>query len=64
MRVIETSGSDDIFMVSRGGMTIRFDENDVRAMGRTAGGVRGMKLKSVGGSGRVGATWLATTPRS
>ncbi len=46
VRVIETSGSDDIFMVSRGGMTIRFDENDVRAMGRTAGGVRGMKLKS------------------
>jgi DNA gyrase subunit A len=46
VRVIETSGSDDIFMVSRGGMTIRFDENDVRAMGRTAGGVRGMKLRS------------------
>ena len=47
VRVIETSGSDDIFMVSRNGMTIRFDENDVRAMGRTAGGVRGMKLKNV-----------------
>lgn len=46
VRVIETSGDDDIFMVSRGGMTIRFNENDVRAMGRTAGGVRGMKLKS------------------
>ncbi len=46
VKVIETSGDDDIFMVSRGGMTIRFDENDVRAMGRTAGGVRGMKLKS------------------
>ncbi len=46
VRVIETSGSDHIFMVSRNGMTIRFDENDVRAMGRTAGGVRGMKLKN------------------
>jgi DNA gyrase subunit A len=46
VRVIETSGSDDIFMVSRNGMTIRFDENDVRAMGRSAGGVRGMKLKN------------------
>ncbi len=46
VRVIETSGSDDIFMVSRNGMTIRFNENDVRAMGRTAGGVRGMKLKN------------------
>jgi len=46
VRVIETSGDDDIFMVSRGGMTIRFSEEDVRAMGRTAGGVRGMKLKA------------------
>jgi DNA gyrase subunit A len=46
VRVIETSGSDDIFMVSRNGMTIRFDENDVRPMGRNAGGVRGMKLKN------------------
>ncbi len=45
-RVIETSGDDDIFMVSKGGMTIRFNEGDVRAMGRSAGGVRGMKLKS------------------
>jgi DNA gyrase subunit A len=46
VRVIETAGDDDIFMVSRGGMTIRFSEDDVRAMGRTAGGVRGMKLKA------------------
>jgi DNA gyrase subunit A len=46
VRVIETSGDDDIFMVSAGGMTIRFNENDVRSMGRTAGGVRGMKLKN------------------
>ena len=46
VKVIETSGNDDIFMVSRDGMTIRFDENDVRAMGRSAAGVRGMKLKN------------------
>ncbi|HQV57538.1 MAG TPA: DNA gyrase C-terminal beta-propeller domain-containing protein, partial [Ilumatobacteraceae bacterium] len=46
VRVIETSGSDDIFMVSRKGMTIRFAEDDVRAMGRAAAGVRGMKLKA------------------
>ena len=46
VRVIETNGADDIFMVSKGGMTIRFNEDDVRAMGRTAGGVRGMKLKN------------------
>ena len=46
VRVIETSGTDDIFMVSRKGMTIRFNEDEVRAMGRAAGGVRGMKLKA------------------
>ena len=46
VKVIETSGSDDILMVSKGGMTIRFNEADVRPMGRSAGGVRGMKLKS------------------
>ncbi|MFZ9483330.1 MAG: DNA gyrase subunit A [Ilumatobacteraceae bacterium] len=46
MRVIETSGSDDIFMVSKSGMTIRFREDEVRPMGRAASGVRGMKLKT------------------
>jgi len=45
VRVIETSGSDDIFMVGRGGTTIRFSEDEVRPMGRSAGGVRGMRLK-------------------
>ena len=45
VRVIETSGTDDIFMVARSGMTIRFNEDDVRPMGRNAGGVRGMKLR-------------------
>ncbi len=46
VKVIETSGTDDIFMVARSGMTIRFNENEVRAMGRNAGGVRGMKLRT------------------
>ncbi len=46
VRVIETSGSDDIFMVSRSGMTIRFSEDEVRPMGRATAGVRGMKLRS------------------
>ena len=46
VRVIETGGGDDIFMVSRKGMTIRFNEDDVRPMGRTAAGVRGMKLRA------------------
>ncbi len=46
VRVIETEGSDDIFMVSRKGQTIRFSEDEVRPMGRTAAGVRGMKLRA------------------
>ena len=46
VKVIPTNGGDDIFMVSRGGMTIRFSEDEVRSMGRAAAGVRGMKLKS------------------
>lgn len=35
---------DDIIMTTINGQSIRFDEKDVREMGRTAGGVRGMKL--------------------
>jgi DNA gyrase subunit A len=45
VKVIETSGSDDIFIVSRKGLTIRFNESEVRPMGRAASGVRGMKLR-------------------
>jgi DNA gyrase subunit A len=39
-----TSGEDDIFLVSRKGMAIRFHESDARAMGRDTTGVRGMQL--------------------
>ena len=46
VKVIQTTGEDDIFMVSADGMTIRFSEEDVRAMGRATAGVRGMKLKN------------------
>jgi DNA gyrase subunit A len=46
VKVIPTNGDDDIFMVSQGGMTIRFSEDEVRAMGRAAAGVRGMKLRA------------------
>src|SRR4029450_12948444 len=46
VRVIQTSGADDVFMVSRQGTTIRFAEGDVRSMGRATAGVRGMKLKN------------------
>jgi len=46
VKVIPTNGGDDIFMVARSGMTIRFSEDDVRPMGRAAAGVRGMKLRT------------------
>jgi DNA gyrase subunit A len=46
VKVIPTNGGDDIFMVGRSGMTIRFSEDDVRSMGRAAAGVRGMKLRA------------------
>ncbi len=46
VRVIVTNGHDDIFMVSRKGMTIRFSEDEVRPMGRAAAGVRGMRLRA------------------
>jgi DNA gyrase subunit A len=39
-----TSGNDDIILASKSGMAIRFNENDVRAMGRAATGVRGINL--------------------
>ena len=46
VRVIETSGSDDVFMVTANGQTIRFSEKTVRPMGRAAAGVRGMKVRA------------------
>ncbi|MFZ9107171.1 MAG: DNA gyrase subunit A, partial [Burkholderiaceae bacterium] len=39
-----TAGNDDVMLFSDGGKAVRFDENDVRAMGRNARGVRGMAL--------------------
>jgi len=40
-----TNGSTQIFIASRSGNAIRFDEAKVRPMGRTATGVRGIMLK-------------------
>jgi DNA gyrase subunit A len=39
-----TSGDDHIVLNTASGMAIRFDENDARAMGRTASGVKGINL--------------------
>lgn len=43
--VMLTNGSDKIIIATKGGSAIRFDENEVRAMGREAFGVRGVRLK-------------------
>jgi DNA gyrase subunit A len=40
-----TDGKHDVMLFSDGGKAVRFDEDDVRAMGRTARGVRGMMLE-------------------
>ncbi len=39
-----TNGDSDIMLFSKSGKVVRFNEDKVRAMGRTASGVRGMKL--------------------
>jgi DNA gyrase subunit A len=39
-----TNGGNDVMLFSDAGKAVRFDENDVRPMGRTARGVRGMNL--------------------
>ena len=40
-----TDGTHDVMLFSDSGKAVRFDENDVRPMGRTARGVRGMNLE-------------------
>jgi DNA gyrase subunit A len=43
--VLVTDGSNDVVLASQSGMSIRFNEKDVREMGRTATGVRGIALE-------------------
>jgi DNA gyrase subunit A len=45
LAVRNTSGDDDLMMVSRLGQAIRFHEADVRPTGRSASGVHGMRLR-------------------
>ena len=39
-----TNGNNELIMAGRNGRAVRFHENDIRTMGRTATGVRGMRL--------------------
>ena len=43
--VISTEGNEDILIATNAGMSVCFNENDVRPMGRTAMGVRGIRLR-------------------
>ena len=59
--VVLTDGERDLLLFSSGGKAVRFREQDVRAMGRTSRGVRGMQIGEtervisliVGGAGQV-----------
>ena len=39
-----TTGANEVVIITKGGMSIRFNEENVRSMGRPAGGVKGIKL--------------------
>ena len=41
-----TDGNKDVLLVTKEGMSIRFDENDIRSMGRDAMGVKGITLSN------------------
>lgn len=43
--VLETSGTDDLLLATARGMSIRFNEDEARAMGRAAAGVKGIELE-------------------
>ena len=45
VQVLTTNGSEKLLVVTRQGMAVRYDENDVRPMGRTAAGVRAIRLR-------------------
>ncbi|WP_101297362.1 DNA gyrase subunit A [Halegenticoccus soli] len=65
-----TDGERDLVVATEGGMSIRFDESEVRAMGRSARGVRGIELQgddSVAGVAAVNGerhSWLLTVTKN
>ncbi|MBI2054368.1 MAG: DNA gyrase subunit A [Candidatus Staskawiczbacteria bacterium] len=44
-KVVKTTGEDDIIITTKDGIAIRFEEKDVRPMGRAAAGVKSIRLK-------------------
>jgi DNA gyrase subunit A len=59
--VVATGGKDEIFILSQKGKSIRFPEAEVRAMGRAAAGVRGIRL---GAGDRVVEAAVVASPAS
>lgn len=59
--VVATSGKDELFILSKKGKSIRFQEEDVRSMGRAAAGVRGIRL---GGGDKVVEAAVVSSPKS
>lgn len=49
-----TNGKNEIILAIKSGKAIRFNEEDVRSMGRTAAGVRGIRVDDNGGDAVVG----------
>ncbi len=64
--VLSTTGNEDIFIATRNGMSVCFNETEVRAMGRMAVGVRGIRLREgdfvigAGASGQGGEVLTVT----
>ena len=46
IEVMKTDGKQDLMLVTRNGMSIRFKEEEVRSVGRNTKGVKGIKLKN------------------
>ncbi|MFE0560832.1 DNA gyrase subunit A [Paenibacillus sp. NPDC058910] len=56
IQVVVSDNSKDIVLISKEGMSIRFNEQEVNAMGRVSGGVRGIQLRD--GDEVVAALWV------
>ncbi|GAE05243.1 DNA gyrase subunit A [Paenibacillus sp. JCM 10914] len=56
VQVVLSDGTQEILLVSKDGMSIRFKEQEVNAMGRVSGGVRGIQLRE--GDEVVAALWV------
>jgi len=44
-KVVKTTGEDDVILTTKNGIAIRFKEKDIRPMGRSAAGVKGIRIK-------------------